>query len=119
MPSPVSGAPDAGPCRPAPAELTSRYRLSGPSPPVLGADQVKNELLFASLEQLAEEHDLAPLSPPNVDPFKIELPKAGPFTYEFDVEVRPEFDLPNYKGLKLKRPVRMFTDEDVAREENR
>jgi trigger factor len=83
------------------------------------ADQVKNELLFASLEQLAEEHDLAPLAPPNVDPFKLELPETGPFVYEFDVEVRPEFDLPNYRGLKLKRPVRDFTDEDVAREENR
>ena len=33
------------------------------------------------------------------------IPEEGPFVYEFDVEVRPQFDLPNYKGLKLKRPV--------------
>jgi trigger factor len=79
-------------------------------------DQVKAEILLASLEQLAEEHDIAPLSAPNLDPFKIELPKTGPFVYEFEVEVRPHFDLPNYKGLKLRRPVRTFTDEDVARE---
>ena len=32
-------------------------------------------------------------------------PKQGPLVYEFEVEVRPQFDLPNYKGLKLKRPV--------------
>ena len=25
----------------------------------------------------------------------------GPLVYEFEVEVRPQFDLPNYKGLKL------------------
>src|SRR5438093_6003048 len=82
-------------------------------------DQVKAEVLLESLEQLAEEHDVAPLAAPNIDPFKIELPKAGPLVYEFDVEVRPQFDLPNYKGLKLKKPTQTFTDEDVAKEENR
>jgi trigger factor len=73
-------------------------------------DQVKTEVLLASLEQLADETDLAPLAPPNIDPEKIEMPKEGPFVYEFEVEVRPEFDLPEYKGLKLKRPVYTFTD---------
>jgi trigger factor len=83
------------------------------------AEQVRGEILLASLEQLAEEHDVAPLSPPDLDPTKIEIPKQGPLVYEFDVEVRPHFDLPNYKGLKLKRPVRTFSDEDVAVEERR
>src|SRR5271157_1066457 len=31
-------------------------------------DQVKNEVLLASLEQLAEDHDIAPLNSPNIDP---------------------------------------------------
>lgn len=83
------------------------------------SDQVRAELLLASLEQLADEHDLAPLAPPNIDPFKIALPKEGPLVYEFEVEVRPEFDLPNYKGLKLKRPTKEFTDEDVEKEMKR
>src|SRR5436309_7299122 len=67
--------------------------------------QVKAEVLMASLEQLAEEQDIAPLAPPDLDPGKIEIPEAGPMVYEFEVEVRPEFKLPDYKGLKLKRPV--------------
>src|SRR5581483_10651144 len=82
-------------------------------------DQVKTEVLLASLEQLAEDHDVAPLSSPNIDPAKIELPKEGPLVYEFEVEVRPQFDLPNYKGLKLKRPVHTFSEEEVAQEERR
>jgi trigger factor len=82
-------------------------------------DQVRAELLLTSLEQLADEHDIAPLAPPNLDPFSVALPKEGPLVYEFDVEVRPEFDLPNYKGLKLKRPVKEYTDEDVATEKRR
>lgn len=83
------------------------------------SDRVKAEVLLQSLEQLADEHDVAPLSMPNLDPLKIEIPKEGPLVYEFDVEVRPEFDLPDYKGLKLRRPVRTFTDADVEAEERR
>jgi trigger factor len=82
-------------------------------------DEVRRELLMASLEQLATEQDVAPLSPPDLDPRKIEIPKEGPLVYEFDVEVRPQFDLPDYKGLKLKRPVKTFTDADVEEEERR
>lgn len=82
-------------------------------------DQVKGELLLESLEQLDRDHDLSPLSPPDLNPTKIEIPEKGPFVYEFNVEVRPKFDLPNYKGLKLKRPVQTFTDEDVMREEHK
>jgi len=82
-------------------------------------DQVKAEELLQSLEQLADENDVAPLSAPNLDPTKIEIPKQGPLVYEFDVEVRPQFDLPDYKGLKLKRPTRTFTDADVDEEERR
>ena len=78
------------------------------------AQQVKGEVLLASLEQLGEDHEVAPLSPPQIDPTKIELPKDGPLVYEFEVEVRPEFDLPEYKGLSLKRPVKTFTNDDVA-----
>ena len=82
-------------------------------------DQVKAEVLLESLEQLAEDHDVAPLSAPDLDPFKITLPKDGPLVYEFEVEVRPHFDLPNYKGLKLKKPVKTFTDADVEQETRR
>jgi trigger factor len=81
--------------------------------------EVRGELLLGSLEQLAEEQDIAPLSPPNLDPAKITIPDAGDMVYEFDVEVRPHFELPDYKGLKLKKPVQTFTDADILRERNR
>jgi trigger factor len=82
-------------------------------------DQVRMNLLMASLEQLGEEQKLAPLSMPDLDPATLEIPNSGPFVYEFEVEVRPEFDLPNYRGLKIKRPVRTFTDKDVEQEKRR
>jgi trigger factor len=77
------------------------------------SDDVKQRLLLQSLEQLAEENNLDAINTPDLDVLKLELPDEGDFEYEFDVEVRPQFDLPNYKGLKLKRPVRQITDADV------
>lgn len=82
-------------------------------------DQVKSEVLLASLQQLAEDHDIAPLSAPDLDPANIELPRQGPLVYEFEVEVRPQFDLPNYRGLKLRRPVHTFSEEEIIQEERR
>lgn len=82
-------------------------------------NEVKNEVLMASLEQMAEENTLSPLSPPDLDPNAVVIPDEGPMVYEFDIEVRPEFDLPDYKGLKLRRPTHTFTDADVQKEERR
>ncbi len=82
-------------------------------------EQVRSEVLMASLEQIAEDYDVAPLAPPDIDPAKIDIPKEGPMIYEFEVEVRPQFDLPNYKGITLKRPIMTFTDADIDREERR
>ena len=81
--------------------------------------EVKGEILYASLEQLAEDHDIAPLSTPNLDPATIEIPTEGPFIYEFEVEVRPQFDLPPYRGLKLTRPIHTFTADEIAQEQRR
>ena len=82
-------------------------------------NEVKSQVLFASLEQLAEDHDIAPLAPPNLNPAALVIPEAGDFVYEFEVEVRPSFDLPDYKGMKLKRPTQTFTDRDVQLEKMR
>jgi trigger factor len=83
------------------------------------AEQLKAELLMQSLEQLAEEHHLNPITQPDLDPFKIEMPKDGPLEYEFEVEVAPEFELPQYRGLRLKRPVREITEAEVEKAERR
>jgi trigger factor len=83
------------------------------------SEEVKTQVLMASLEQLADEQRIAPLSPPDLDPHAIFIPKEGPFIYEFDIEVRPEFDVPNYKGLRLRRPIHTFTDAEIEAEQKR
>ena len=78
--------------------------------------QVRQQVLMASLEQLATDNQISPLAPPDLNPDNLEIPKEGPFIYEFDIEVRPDFDLPSYKGLFLRRPVKTITEADVRNE---
>jgi trigger factor len=80
------------------------------------ADQVKRKLLMQSLEQVGDEQKIQAISEPKLDITAIELPESGPMVYEFEVEVSPEFDLPNYKGLKITRPVKEFAEADVNKQ---
>jgi trigger factor len=77
-------------------------------------DKVKSELLVACLAQVNEDQKLAAISEPDLDLEAIELPAEGPLTFEFDVEVRPEFELPKWKGLVIEKPVGEFSDADVS-----
>jgi trigger factor len=83
------------------------------------AEDVRREVLMASLQQLAEDSNISPLAPPDLDAEQLEIPDEGDFVYEFDVEVRPEFDLPEYKGMKIKKPVRKYGDADIQAEMRR
>ena len=80
------------------------------------ADQIKGSLLLDSMAQVNEDHDLAAISEPDIDIGSVELPADGPLTFEFDLEVRPEFDLPNWKGLKIERPTKEFSDADIGQQ---
>ena len=81
------------------------------------ADQVKGSLLMDSLSQVTEEQKLAAISEPDLDVTAVELPDEGPMTFEFDLEVRPEFDLPQWKGLTIERqPTSEFSSADIDQE---
>jgi trigger factor len=75
--------------------------------------QVKGRLLMDSLAQLSDEHQFSPISEPELDLNAIDIPDEGPMTFEFDLEVRPEFELPEWRGLTLEKPIREITDADV------
>ncbi len=76
-------------------------------------EQIKGSLLMDSLGQISEEQSFTAISEPEIDLDAVELPDDGPMTFEFSIEVRPEFDLPEWRGLEVTRPVRDFTDDDV------
>ncbi len=64
-------------------------------------DDVKFELLSQSFEEAKEANKLEPLGEPEFDPEKIEVKEGAAFGYEFTIEVKPSFDLKNYKGVKV------------------
>ena len=76
-------------------------------------EKIKGSLLMDSLTQISEEQSFTAISEPELNLDAIEVPAEGPMVFEFDIEVRPEFDLPKWKGLSIERPVREFTDADV------
>ena len=75
--------------------------------------RVKGALLMDSLSQIHDDYDLSAIGEPDLDLDTVEVPDEGPMTFEFDLEVRPQFDLPQWKGLQIEKPVREFTDADV------
>ncbi len=77
------------------------------------ADQVKGKLLMDSMAQISEEHDFSAISEPDLDLEAVDLPDEGPMTFEFTLEVRPEFDMPEWKGLDIESPVREIGDEEI------
>ncbi len=79
------------------------------------SDQVKGSLLMDSMTQITEDEDFSAISEPDFDPLAVEIPDEGPMTYEFDLEVRPEFDLPQWRGLTVERTVKEFGKADIDR----
>lgn len=78
------------------------------------ADEVKQKVLLESLEQMSDENDIDPINQPEIDVDSLDIPDEGDFSYEFNVEVRPEFDVPDYKNFTLDRPTGEVTPEEVA-----
>ncbi len=79
-------------------------------------EQVKAKLLMDSMTQLSDEHQFSPISEPDIDLNAVVFPDDGPLTFEFDLEVRPEFELPEWRGLTLEKPIHEITDEDIDRQ---
>lgn len=79
------------------------------------AERVKSALLLDALEEINDDKTLTPISEPDIDFGAVFLPEEGPFVFEFNLEVRPEFELPEWKGITLEKPVREFGAEDIDR----
>ena len=77
-------------------------------------DQVRRQLISESYQQAVEKNNLQVIGEPEFDdPDKIQLPEEGSLTYSFQVEVQPEFTVPDMAGLKVRRPKVDISDENV------
>ncbi len=62
-----------------------------------------------------KEKNVSPLTPPQVDVDKDSFKRDKPFKFKVTVEVAPDIDLPEYKGLELVRESIDITDEMVEK----
>ncbi len=76
-------------------------------------EQIRSKLLADAMTQVSEQEKLSPISEPELDVGAVVLPDDGPMTFEFSIEVRPEFEMPVWKGLLIKRPTREISEKDV------
>lgn len=77
-------------------------------------EQVKGKLLMDSLSQVTESEEFSAISEPDFDYNSIPEPGEGSFSFQFSIEVRPEFETPNWKGMALTKPVEKIGDEEVT-----
>ncbi len=77
------------------------------------ADDVRNAIVGEALSDVLENADFKTIGEPEIKLDEIELPEKDDMTFDFEVEVMPEFDLPEYKGIEIKRPAVEITDEHV------
>lgn len=79
-------------------------------------EQVKLKLLADASEAVVKDKELKALGEPDIDFEEIKLPEKGSLTFDFEIEVRPEIDLPPLEGIPVTKTKLEVTDEQVDRE---
>ncbi len=79
-------------------------------------EQVKLKLLADASDSAIKDKSLDVLGEPDIDFEKIELPVAGPLKFDFEIEVRPEFDLPALEGIAVEKGKLEVTEAQIDRE---
>lgn len=78
------------------------------------SDRIKGRLIMDALTQVSDEQDFSAISEPDFAYEKVEIPDEGPLVFEFDIEVRPEFDLPEWKGIELEKQKTDVSDDQIT-----
>ena len=74
-------------------------------------DEVKESLMLDASQEAMDEHGFSLIGEPSFD--NIEYEDGADLTFDVTVEIKPEFELPQYTGLKLVRQKPVVTAEDV------
>ena len=80
------------------------------------SEQIKLKLLADASESSIKDNEINILRDPDIDYENTELPESGSMKFEFEVEVRPEFELPELEGIEVNKPKLVVEDEQVERE---
>jgi len=76
-------------------------------------DEAKRKLISDSYRKAIADEKLTVVGRPDVE--EIQFSRGQPLQFAATLEIAPEFELPNYKGLPAQRDPRSVSDEDVQR----
>ncbi|MHC4412129.1 MAG: trigger factor [Planctomycetota bacterium] len=79
-------------------------------------EQIKLKLLADAGDTAIKENDIKVLRDPDIKYEKVELPDSGTLTFDFEVEVRPEFKLPKLEGIEVTKPKLEVSNKQIDRE---
>lgn len=81
---------------------------------------VCRQVVGEGYQQAVEDNDFRVLGDPDIKGMDdLELPAEGSLSYEVEIEVVPEFELPELKDLEINKPMFEVSDEDVTAEFDR
>jgi trigger factor len=80
------------------------------------SEQIKLRLLAEASDSAIKDNKLDVIGDPNIDFEKVELPAEGTLKFDFEVEVRPEFDLPQLEGVAVTKTKLAVTEGQIDRE---
>lgn len=76
-------------------------------------EEVKRKLISDNYRKAIDDQKLKPVGYPDVE--EIQFARGQALQFAATVEISPEFTLPEYKGLAVKREIGSVTDADVDR----
>ncbi|MEM8756859.1 MAG: trigger factor [Planctomycetota bacterium] len=80
-------------------------------------DETKGQLVSSAYSEAVEEHGLKVVGNPIANQIEdLTLEPGKPVTLTIEVEIVPEFELPELTGIEVKRPTLEVTDEMVQQE---
>lgn len=82
-------------------------------------EKLKLQLLADASDSAIKEKELDTLTEPDLDIEKVELPESGDFKFDFEVTVKPVFELPELEGIPLQKQKQEVIAEQVKDEISR
>lgn len=76
-------------------------------------EETKRKLISEAYRKAVEEQKLDVASHPDIE--EIQFGRGLPLQFAATIETAPEFELPEYKGLPIKREMQSVTDADMER----
>lgn len=76
-------------------------------------EDVRNSLVGEGMNKVMEDKSLQAIGEPDLKLDEITIPEGEDMKFSFEIEVAPQFELPDYKGIEITRPKLEITDKHV------